>query len=69
MVEHIYGLGDTVEMKKEHPCHKSKYWKVTRMGADIKIKCEGCGTVVMLPRHKFEKKLKKVIIHLEEGEE
>ena len=21
-----YGLNDIVEMKKEHPCHKSKYW-------------------------------------------
>ena len=23
-----YGLNDIVEMKKEHPCRKSKYWKV-----------------------------------------
>ena len=31
------------------------------MGADIKIKCQGCGAVVMFPRHEFERKLKKVI--------
>ena len=45
-----FNLNDTVEMKKEHPCKKSKYWKVIRMGADIKIKCLGCGAVVMFPR-------------------
>jgi hypothetical protein len=48
-------------MKKEHPCRKSKYWQITRMGADIKIKCQGCGAVIMFPRHEFERKLKKVI--------
>ena len=50
-----------VEMKKEHPCHKSTQWKVIRMGADIRIKCLGCGASVLMPRVKFEKKLKKVI--------
>ncbi|QIK69011.1 DUF951 domain-containing protein [Erysipelothrix sp. HDW6C] len=61
-----YGLGDIVQMKKEHPCKKSPYFKITRMGADIKIKCEGCGAVIMLPRHDFEKKLKKIIERNEE---
>ncbi|MBR2989984.1 MAG: DUF951 domain-containing protein [Solobacterium sp.] len=70
MIVPEYGLNDIVEMKKEHPCHKSKYWTVTRMGADIKIKCMGCGAVVMFPRHEFERKLKRVIEHKEEnGEE
>ena len=32
-----YGLNDIVEMKKEHPCHKSKEWKIIRMGADIRV--------------------------------
>jgi len=31
------------------------------MGADIRIKCLGCGTSVLMPRSKFEKKLKKVV--------
>ena len=60
-----YGLNDIVEMKKEHPCHKSKYWQIIRMGADIKIKCLGCGTSIMFPRSEFERKLKKVIDHQE----
>ena len=60
MTEKVYGLNDVVEMKKEHPCHKSKYWTVTRIGADIKIKCAGCGREVMIPRHKIEKNIKSV---------
>ena len=48
-------------MKKEHPCHKSKYWQIIRMGADIKIKCMGCGNVIKFPRHEFERKMKKVV--------
>lgn len=56
-----YDLNDIVEMKKEHPCRKSKHWKIIRMGADIRIKCLGCGTSVLFPRSEFEKKLKKVI--------
>lgn len=56
-----YGLDDVVEMKKEHPCYKSKQWKIIRMGADIKIKCLGCGAAIMFDRSEFEKKLKKVV--------
>ncbi|NLC96315.1 MAG: DUF951 domain-containing protein [Erysipelotrichaceae bacterium] len=63
-----YGLNDIVQMKKDHPCYKSKEWKIIRMGADIKIKCLGCGTSVMFPRTEFERKLKKVITHVEEEE-
>ncbi len=65
MVE--YDLNDIVEMKKEHPCHKSKQWKIIRMGADIRIKCLGCGASVLFPRSEFEKKLKKVVERANEG--
>ena len=61
-----YGLGDIVIMKKEHPCHKANTWKIIRMGADIKIKCEGCGAAIMVPLREFERKLKKVVEHHEE---
>lgn len=56
-----YGLNSIVELKKDHPCKKSKQWQIIRMGADIKIKCLGCNTIVMLPREKFNKRLKRVI--------
>lgn len=55
-----FNLGDIVEMRKVHPCG-SKNWKIIRMGADIKIKCCGCERIIMLPRNKFEKSIKKVI--------
>lgn len=56
-----YDLNDIVELKKDHPCKKSKQWQIVRMGADIKIKCLGCDAIVMLPREKFNKRIKKVI--------
>lgn len=62
-----YDLNDIVEMKKQHPCRKSNFWKIIRMGADIKIKCEGCGAAVMFDRSEFEKKLKKVVKRASEG--
>ncbi|MFN1208317.1 DUF951 domain-containing protein [Enterococcus lactis] len=56
----MYSLNDVVMMKKAHPCGENS-WKIIRMGADIKIECQKCGHVVMLPRLEFEKKMKKVI--------
>ena len=32
-----------------------------RMGADIKLKCLGCGRMVMMPRSEFNRKVKKVL--------
>ena len=60
-----YGLNDVVEMKKQHPCGTNE-WKVIRLGADIRIKCEGCGHSVMIPRREFEKKMKKILRQAEE---
>lgn len=56
-----YKVGDIVITKKPHPCAtKSDRWEIIRVGADIKIKCQGCGNVVMLTRHNFEKSVKKI---------
>ncbi|HEY5556188.1 DUF951 domain-containing protein [Acetobacterium sp.] len=55
-----YTLGDRVEMKKKHPCGSFE-WEIIRLGADIKIKCCGCGHIVMLQRSKFNKQIKKVL--------
>lgn len=56
-----FQLNDTVEMKKQHPCGTNA-WKIIRMGADIRIKCEGCQHSVMIPRKEFEKKMKRLIV-------
>lgn len=55
-----YKLGSIVTMKKGHPCGENE-WEIIRIGADIKIKCRGCGRIIMLPRIEFNKKLKKII--------
>ncbi len=52
-------IGDILTMKKQHPCG-SKEWEVLRIGADFKLKCCGCEHIVMLPRAKVEKNIKKV---------
>ena len=53
-------LGDVVQTRKLHPCG-SDLWTVIRIGADIKIKCKGCGRIVMLDRADFVKRRKKTI--------
>lgn len=55
-----FNLHDIVETKKGHPCGSST-WEVIRLGADIKIKCTGCERIVMIPRSKFEKSVKKIV--------
>jgi len=60
-----YGLGDVVEMKKGHPCGANS-WKIIRLGADIKIKCTNCERIVMIPKVKFDKGIKKILTKAEE---
>ena len=55
-----FNLGDIVQTKKTHPCG-SNNWEIIRVGADIKIKCVGCGRIIMMPRSKFEKVAKKIV--------
>lgn len=54
-----YKLGSVVVMKKQHPCGTNS-WEITRVGADIKIKCLNCDRSIMIPRVEFNKKLKSV---------
>ncbi len=53
-------IEDRVQMRKQHPCGSFE-WKVTRIGADIGLECVGCTRRVLLPRSKFEKRLKKIL--------
>ena len=53
-------LNDRVELKKQHPCG-CKTFVITRVGMDIKWRCENCGREVMLPRSKAEKSIKKIL--------
>lgn len=52
-------VGDVVTMKKPHPCGSAE-WKITRVGADFKMRCLGCGREIMAPRSKVEKGIKRI---------
>ena len=47
-------VGDTVRLKKQHPCG-SREWEVLRSGADFRLKCMGCAHQVMVERKMVEK--------------
>jgi hypothetical protein len=53
-------LGDTLEMKKPHPCG-GNLMEVLRLGSDIRIRCLKCAHDVTVARIKLEKNIKKVI--------
>ena len=53
-------VGDRLIMKKKHPCGTDTF-TVLRIGMDFRIRCDGCGREVMVPRVKAEKSLKKII--------
>ena len=56
----ILNVGDRVKMRKPHPCGND-IWKITYVGADIKMCCEKCSRIVMLDRPTFDKRVKKLI--------
>ncbi len=53
-------LQDILVMKKPHPCG-SKEWLVLRTGMDFRLRCQGCGHEVMLPRSKAEKNIRQLL--------
>ena len=53
-------LGDTLEMKKNHPCG-SREFEVLRIGMDFRLRCLGCGHEMMLPRLKAEKNIRQIL--------
>jgi len=50
-------LGDVVHTRKAHPCGDDR-WEIVRLGADIGIRCLGCGRYVLMPRAKLERRIK-----------
>ena len=55
-----FTAGDTLIMKKPHPCGENKF-KVARAGSDVRIICATCGRDVTVERLKLEKNIKQVI--------
>lgn len=53
-------VDDIVRLRKVHPCG-SYEWRVVRIGADIGLRCLGCGRRILLPRSTFERRLKAFV--------
>lgn len=54
-----YEVGDVVRLKKPHPCG-SHEWEILRVGMDFRLKCIGCGHMIMVPRKTVEKSTKEL---------
>ena len=55
-----FTVGDTLIMKKKHPC-SSETFTVARVGSDVRIVCTGCGRDLTLEREALEKMVKKIL--------
>jgi len=51
-------IGDVLRLKKPHPCGGYD-WKITRLGADIRLECLTCERRVILSRREVRNRLKK----------
>ncbi|HEX9795876.1 MAG TPA: DUF951 domain-containing protein [Anaerolineales bacterium] len=54
-------LEDIVRLRKPHPCGATD-WTVVRVGADIGLKCTGCGRRLLLPRRDVAKRMKGYVV-------
>jgi len=63
-----FALGDVVLMKKPHACGANE-WTIVRVGADVKIKCNRCGRIVMMDRADFVRMGKKTLTRREQQSE
>lgn len=52
-------LNDVLTLKKPHACG-ANVWHVYRLGADIGLKCEDCGRLVLIPRSKLERRVRLI---------
>jgi hypothetical protein len=59
-------VGDRVRLRKAHPCGGYE-WEVTRIGADIGLVCSTCGRRVLMPRSRFERRLKAILSPSDDG--
>ena len=60
-----FTLGDTLELKKPHPCG-GRLFTVLRVGGEMRIRCLGCGHDMVIDRIKLEKAIRKIIRTAEE---
>ena len=52
-------VGDTLELKKPHPCGDKRF-RVMRVGSEVRIICLGCGRDMVMERVKLERAIRKL---------
>lgn len=55
-----FSVGDTLIMRKSHPCGDNRF-RVARAGSDVRIICLKCSRDITVERLKLEKNIKTVI--------
>jgi hypothetical protein len=50
-------LDQILRLRKPHPCGSFE-WRVTRLGADIGLRCTTCNRYILLPRSELERRMK-----------
>ncbi len=53
-------VGDVVELRKSHPCG-GYTWRILRVGVDVGMECLTCRRYVLVPRSRFEARIKRVV--------
>jgi hypothetical protein len=52
-------LGDELQLRKPHPCGSDR-WRVLRVGADLRLQCVGCGRLILVPRSRIERRVRRL---------
>ena len=55
-----FSVGDTLIMRKPHPCGDNRF-RVARAGSDVRVICLKCSRDVTVERLELEKNIKTVI--------
>ena len=58
-------MADVLRLRKPHPCGTSD-WVVVRLGADIGLKCTGCGRRILLTRREVARRMTATVKRGEE---
>ena len=53
-------MNDVLRLRKPHPCGNTDC-VVVRLGADIGLKCLGCGRRLLLPRREVARRMKSYV--------
>jgi hypothetical protein len=55
-----FRMGDVLRLRKPHPCGGFE-WEVTRLGADLGLRCCQCQRRIMLARATVERRMKAFV--------